>query len=905
MRNYFLLAALIAVAGFSQSAAAVERIEEPLTFRHAMNWKSNAVLAFDRLDVDKVVAEDDLNARKGQPLRVAIARTEKTGEHYERQGEWSVIDDMSVWRLKIDAANAEWLSFAFDDIFLPPGAALYVYSENRDQVLGPYTDKDNRPSKKLWTPMVYGEVAYIEINVPTRMKPYLTFDLKDVNHGYRNMKSISTPKVGACNIDVVCSQGNDWRDEIRSVARYVYQNNGASFTCTGNMVNNAVGDRKPYFLTANHCVSTEAEAQSMVVFWNFEKSVCGGSADGSQAQSQMGATLRATVGSLDATDGPQRDMTLLELNSAPPESYNVHWSGWETSAIPPSSGVSIHHPDGTEKRISVDSGPIVITGFGSAIEDPNGTHLMIAAWDEGTTEGGSSGSGFWNSEKRIVGVLSGGGASCDTPDAPDFYAHLASHYDVGTTSTTRLKAWLDPSNAGVTQIDGIDSCDVPNVSFSINLNPAEVNQNITFTSLVTGAAGAGTTYAWDFDGNGSIDSTVASPVFAYPNSYIGNVTLTVTNAQSCIGSASAGIVVTPMGGNTPPNAIATAQATANEGTTVQLDATGSTDADGDNLIYAWIQTAGPVAVLVNASSATPSVTLPAVTADTVVTFEVTVSDSFNASDTDTVSVTTLNVNRAPNALVSNSSLSIDEAGVVTLNASASSDPDGDNLSFAWTQTSGTTVSLSNAATASATFTAPQVSSATTLVFAVTVTDGPGLTDGATVTVTVNDVPPPVTNSGGGGGGALGLPLLALLAFAGYARRTRRVFSSLLVVAGCSLLFACGTAETGSAAADSENSTGVVSTQAAEEGNQVLLFKRGLEKNAAKITNSEHVNQMVSAFEQRERRYEKIKPIFEYEMSIKVDGTSETWMVSPSGYIQKEQSYELYKMDVSVLKDYMK
>jgi hypothetical protein len=101
--------------------------------------------------------------------------------------------------------------------------------------------------------------------------------------------------------------------------------------------------------------------------------------------------------------------------------------------------------------------------------------------------------------------------------------------------------------------------------------------------------------------------------------------------------------------------------------------------------------------------------------------------------------------------------------VVTLNGSASNDPDGDALSFEWSQTSGPQVALSNANTSSATFTAPTVQSDTMLQFRLTVRDPAGLSNIATTAVVIN-----TGNAGGGsggssGGGALGLLLLLLLA----------------------------------------------------------------------------------------------------------------------------------------------
>ena len=92
---------------------------------------------------------------------------------------------------------------------------------------------------------------------------------------------------------------------------------------------------------------------------------------------------------------------------------------------------------------------------------------------------------------------------------------------------------------------------------------------------------------------------------------------------------------------------------------------------------------------------------------------------------------------------------VDEGSTVTLNGSASDDPDGEIATYQWSQTGGTTVVLSDASAVSPTLTAPPFDAgAAALTFLLTVTDSGGMDDSDTCTVTVlNAEDPPVADAG--------------------------------------------------------------------------------------------------------------------------------------------------------------
>ena len=212
--------------------------------------------------------------------------------------------------------------------------------------------------------------------------------------------------------------------------------------------------------------------------------------------------------------------------------------------------------------------------------------------------------------------------------------------------------------------------------------------------------------------------------------------------------------------NIPPIVATGDDIVADERSNITLAATAS-DADNDTLTFSWQQLSGIEVVLTNSDTLTPTFTMPEVDRLTaqVIVLQLTVSDGKD-SVVDTLNISINNVNRAP-IVSTGSNQTIKEGNIVNLNASISDD-DGDTLSYAWQQTSGATVTLTNSDSLSPSFSAPNVDNNTALIFELTVTDGVDeVKSSVTITVT-NTVVVVETNKTTGGGSFVYLLLCLLL-----------------------------------------------------------------------------------------------------------------------------------------------
>jgi hypothetical protein len=504
-----LLAAGLVV--FSLAGQARDR-EPPYSFSHPQSTPASAVprIALAPVDRAKLLQEDSaafaravaIGGASSKRIRVGVSTTVDIDA--ARDGLWETQADGSrLWRLAAHADGATDLRFGFARFDVPAGVTLHVVDTANRAFEGPFGVADTSPDRQLWLAPVGGETLTLEVHVPAQVAlDAHAIRLTTIATGYRDTTEKLGPGLygagpsGPCNVDVICPLGDPYRNEIRAVAKYYFQEGASTFLCTGTLVNNTAQDLTPYFMTANHCISTQASATSMSLIWNYESPTCGQHGGGSTADTQNGGAQLIAH----RTDV---DFSLVKLNSTPPAAFGVYYAGWDATGDVTDGSNGIHHPSGWVKSINENlNTPTTINsciGTGGSA-----THWRIGPYSQGTTEGGSSGSAIFvpagdptGHEKLIFGTLSGGTAFCDVPQGTDCYGKTFVAWN-GSSAAQRLHDWLDPGNTGATTLPGIDPAG----------GGTEPNISVTPPSLSGSAnAGASTTLPLTIGNTGTADLT--------------------------------------------------------------------------------------------------------------------------------------------------------------------------------------------------------------------------------------------------------------------------------------------------------------------------------------------------------------------------------------------------------------
>ena len=527
MAHRHLLLLLLAVSIVSETLyAQISLGGTPMSQQLGLSTQGIEVARMHEVDVDALLREDIERANYNVPYRFAHGFQVELDN--QTAGTWVEFDNGDrLWRLLVTSKGAHSINFLYDDFYLPEGSSYYIYAADGSEMIGAFGSHNNRPSRKFATGLVHSESVVLEYYEPAEVAGQGSISISQVAHGYRSFagyekygQAEGLGNGGSCQVNINCPEGANWQVEKKAVARIII--NGIE-TCTGTLINNVANNCTPYFLTAQHCIDgsydavTNPNISGAVFYWNYERSGCDNTGSVPN-ETTAGATVVANAAPVSGFSSAT-DFALFELTEDPSSVYDVYVAGFDASGSPGTNGVGIHHPGLDAKKIATHT-----TTPPSVVND----NYWRIYWDatangHSVTEGGSSGSGLFNSDKRLIGQLFGGflggQPNCSDPaqDEGD-YGKLSVSWD-GTNTTDsrrRLRDWLDPNNTGTKIADG-RSCSTPDYVLSLSTTAANCGSDTI-----------------------SFEIEVQSL-----NSYLDPVTLSVTNLPGGMSAAFSTNPVTP------------------------------------------------------------------------------------------------------------------------------------------------------------------------------------------------------------------------------------------------------------------------------------------------------------------------------------------------------------------------
>ncbi|NUN96313.1 MAG: hypothetical protein HUU16_09080 [Candidatus Omnitrophica bacterium] len=335
-------------------------------------------------------------------------------------GKFTPLSTGRVWTVRIRSIDAKGLRVHFEGVDLAEGETLVVYDPaspvSRD---APATGKGPNSDGEFYSPTVFAEEILIEYRFVAETE-FPRFRVTGIVHLAEKPPAPDGEKVDlSCHNDITCyAPSYSYKSGI---GRMLFADGQSAYVCTGALLIDTAQTFVRNFLTANHCISTQAVVNTLEVYWLYETPTCNG------APPSLNSLNKSTGGTLRATRGADvSDFTLILLNSAPGGLVYLGWSaddGFVGSMVH-----GIHHPDGSFKRISFGS---ITQDFNFAGYDEN--NYWVVAWNSGATEGGSSGSPLIVGNGTLIGTLTGGTDPnlydpCTDGRARDLYGRFSETY---------------------------------------------------------------------------------------------------------------------------------------------------------------------------------------------------------------------------------------------------------------------------------------------------------------------------------------------------------------------------------------------------------------------------------------------------------------------------------------------
>ncbi|HAN78673.1 MAG TPA: hypothetical protein DCQ31_13380 [Bacteroidales bacterium] len=422
--NIILIVTLVFCSNLEPIFAQLSNGGKPYLFGYKKEISANYPF---KISIDDTLELDDLQVAKNVETSIRIT---------DNKHEAKILNGRKIWTLKVEIPEALFINLLFANFKLAANQELYIYSPNNNQVLGAFTAQNNKPDGSFAVSPLEGNCAIIEYSQAVEDISVQLLKLSAVGKGFKPLTSQNL--LETCHLDINCPEAADYSELKRSVVHLLISDKYKSSICTGTLINTTDNSGKPYVITADHCYEKYTEVTNTLFYFNYENSGCNTS-DPVKNNSLSGARLLA------APKNHELDYTLVEIMEPIPSAYKPYFAGWDRSLDTPKSIAAIHHPSGAAKKLSIENDPVVSASIGSNMGYLDDSHWKVLMWDSGATEGGSSGAPAFNDKMKLVGMLTGGAATCANP-YNDYFSKLNAAWNYSAEPERNLKTWLDPSD---------------------------------------------------------------------------------------------------------------------------------------------------------------------------------------------------------------------------------------------------------------------------------------------------------------------------------------------------------------------------------------------------------------------------------------------------------------------------
>ncbi len=506
-----------AVAGRSTEHVAPEVSEDGLTVAeqadrqqalHAeltANMPAGVGQALLRVEITQK-DRDDLAASAangGVPLLVGVVKPvladvgKPFGKAFNR-GVIETSDDGSfVWALTVTSPGAQAIRLHLTDFSLPDDGEMFFVGPN-GQAHGPYVGAGRNENGDFWTRSIASDTGTVVLRynggAPDADLPKMSFVISEVGHirgrpprpEQQSHDGWPCSDNAACVVDVNCVSTGPAALAEDAVAKMEWIQGPFIYTCSGGLLADTdASSQVPYFLTANHCLSSDNS--SLETFFNYTTDSCNGACPDSLVSGGTPPPA-STVGATVAATGSAGDFTLLMINEAPPA--GSVFLGWNNSPIAYTGGANLYRVSNPNFGPQAYSQHDVAASGPECSSWPRGQRIYSVD-QTGATMGGSSGSPMLNNAGEVVGQLSGCcgfncGNVCDADSNWTVDGALAFYWDsvapfldpqggcsvdaecddgqfcsgIETCSGGACQSSGDPCSGGTACNESTDSCDV-------------------------------------------------------------------------------------------------------------------------------------------------------------------------------------------------------------------------------------------------------------------------------------------------------------------------------------------------------------------------------------------------------------------------------------------------------------